>query len=114
MSSDETDSEESSSGSKVVRRVQLAWLCEEVPNLWKRLEAFHIAKQAHSTHRGNKPIPRVFEAIRTNSSRDAIAKLPKNFYNNIWWVSLQDSEQLYLAPEEPKALPDEKQCVLHF
>lgn len=111
MSSDETDSEASRSGYKVVRRVPLPWLCDEVPMLWKEVEAFHIARQAHRPRRSNKPIPRIFEAFHRSSTCHAVAGLPKNFYNSIWWTSLHDGQQLFMEPKGPTELPDRAQYV---
>lgn len=113
MSSDETDEEESSSR-KVIRRVRLPWVATEVSLLWKRVESYNTSKQASSLSRGNKAHLRRFEAGRV-SQRSAVAELPKNFYDSLWWHKLHPSDRAYLQAKEDTNVPDAEQYVKsHF
>lgn len=109
MSSDETDEEESSS-SKIVRRVRLPWVAMEVSQLWKHVESHHTTNQATLVLRGNKPHVRRFESAR-HSTRPAVANLPKNFYDTLWWHQLRSSERARLQAKEDMAIPDSEQYV---
>lgn len=107
MSSDETDEEESSSA-KVIRRVRLPWVAMEISTLWRRVEMYNTSRQATTLSRGNKPHARRFDSNR-NSSRSAVAELPRNYYDPLWWHQLHPSDRVYLGAKAESGIPDVEQ-----
>lgn len=110
MSSDETDSDASAPNQKVVRRVALVWLAEDVSKMWSKVEAFHLKMVGNQPHRGNSALLRLHAPKHSREDR-IVPGLPKNYYDTIWWTSLYEARQAPIHPLEEKSLPSCEQCV---
>jgi hypothetical protein len=77
MSSDETDSEASTPDRKVVRRVALIWLAEDVSLMWSTMETFHLRMSGTQPHRGNSAFLRLHPSKHSREGR-VVPGLPKN------------------------------------
>lgn len=104
MSSDETDLETSTPDRKVVRRVSLVWLAEEISTMWSKLEAFHLKMTGVQPHKGNSAFLRLSAPKHFREDR-VVPGLPKNYYSSIWWTSLYEARQARVRALEAKSLP---------
>ena len=91
MSSDETDTEARAQEPKRVRRVTLPWVNPAISQLFHAVDTYVDDPMGGfpglntQNKRGNKPLPRIYAATRTNTSRRPKLNLPRNFYNQDWW-----------------------------
>jgi hypothetical protein len=109
MSSDETDTpsqQKRNTRRKVVRRVRKAWVNPIVSVGYQHLEELGSPRRDQGSVRGNIALDRIYEATRCNDTRQAVAGLPKNWYDTIWWKSLGEVEQHMLDPQPEAPLPD--------
>jgi hypothetical protein len=109
MSSDETENEARGIVPKSVRRVPKVWLNEEISQMW---EAVEIAGRPTSHTVGNHQVQRIFSASTTSRSRArAVCGLPANFYSDLWWKNLTESQQHFVnRGSEEWSIPS-KVCV---
>jgi hypothetical protein len=86
MSGDETDTAIGVKP-KIVRRVALPWISPAITNLLHAVESYAPAtyEENMSIPVGNTSLPRYLEARRTSQNSIAIARLPRNWYNDAWY-----------------------------
>ncbi|KAG1736397.1 uncharacterized protein EDB91DRAFT_1250010 [Suillus paluster] len=86
MSGDETDTAIGAKP-KIVRRVTLPWISPAITDLLHAVESYAPAtyEENMSVPVGNTSLPRSMEAKRTSNNSIAIAWLPRNWYNDIWY-----------------------------
>jgi len=86
MSGDETDTAIGVKP-KIVRRVALPWISPAITDLLHAVESYAPAtyEENMSIPVGNTSLPRYLEARRTSQNSIAIARLPRNWYNDTWY-----------------------------
>ncbi|KIK35992.1 hypothetical protein CY34DRAFT_66897, partial [Suillus luteus UH-Slu-Lm8-n1] len=86
MSGDETDTAIGVKP-KIVRRVALPWISPAITDLLHTVELYAPAtyEENMSVPVGNTSLPRHMEARRTSQNSIAIARLPRNWYNDAWY-----------------------------
>jgi hypothetical protein len=112
MSSDESEGElprprRSDRDLKKVRRVAIQWLNPQFSELWASVETYdNIPCDAILHRRGNAALSRERVSRRVDNKRPVIIGLPRNWYRDDWYRSLQGFQQkkLFSQPDEP--IPD--------
>jgi hypothetical protein len=112
MSSDESEDERarprrSDRDLKKVRRVAIEWLNPKFSALWASVETYdNVPFDAILQRRGNASLSREHVARRVDKARAPIVGLPRNWYDEDWYRSLQSYQQkkLHLRADEP--IPD--------
>lgn len=112
MSSDETDTEaRGAQEPKRVRRVTLPWVNPAISQLCHAVDTYVDDPMGGfpglnaQNKRGNKPLPRIYTATRTNTSRRPKLNLPRNFYNQAWWQQLKPYQQNAMCADEDRPIP---------
>jgi hypothetical protein len=111
MSSDESDDEHVMTPTvnprpqKRIRRVRLPWLNPEISDLFAAVETYdnRTTLQERFLRRGNLPLYRDPVAKRTDSKRQPLLGLPRNWYDDDWFRGLGrlDQRLMNAATEEP-------------
>jgi hypothetical protein len=105
MSSDETDTEDSSPYSKKrVRRIELPWLHEKIIALKRSLEKLDHSRRYSKEKRGNHSCIRISSSTKIDT-RPAPSGLPINWYNPTWLKGLSDLERQMLEPKPEREIP---------
>ena len=107
MSSDETETEAHGIVPKTVRRIPKVWINEEINQMWEMVETLG---RAIPQPMGNTHHQRIFapSASTSGSSKfhSVTRGLPRNFYSNLWWKSLTESQQSRMNRHAvPKSIP---------
>ena len=117
MSSDESDVERPVSSrlidqrrvhsAKVVRRVRLPWLNNDISELLDAVETYDDLRPpgAVPDGRGKPPFPRLFNAVHCSNERAAKPKLPRNWYDDEWFKQCSISKKYHLAASENVEIP---------
>lgn len=107
MSGDETDA--TPRRIKETRRLKHPWLNSNITDLWVALDSYEhaiddelLVKLRH--RKGNAGLPRS-TGVRQDSSVFASRLLPKNWYDDDWWRSLNEGAQLAVAAKAPVNIP---------
>jgi hypothetical protein len=112
MSSDESEDEEprprrSDRDLKKVRRVSIEWLNPKFSALWASVETYeNVPFDAILQRRGNAALSRELVARRVNKNRVPIIGLPRNWYDDDWYRSLQGFQQKKLCSRADEPIPD--------
>lgn len=79
---------------KTVGRIPKIWIGEEISQMWEMVET---VGQMTLQLMGNSHLQRIFTALGSmpgsSKFRSVIRGLPCNFYSNLWWKSLTESQQ---------------------
>jgi hypothetical protein len=93
QSSDETDVEDRDQ--VIVKKRE--WRDKKINKLLIKIDNCRAVLLATGSHRpGTQPVRRIRGVRTPNSQREAVAKLPINFYDKIWYDSLTPVEQRQL------------------
>ena len=93
MSSDETESEGTPVRPKTVRRVAKSWLDNDVSEMWRDMERGTRIQEARA---GNPGLIRQTLTGGGATRSAPVRGLPLNFYDRLWWTSLERKERLVL------------------
>lgn len=108
MSSDETVQEARGMNPKVVRRIPKPWLHTDVSSL---LAAIDEQGSVVTPSRGGKTVLRLRApdsraGVTMRSESAPVCKLPANYYDEMWWRSLSNGQQLSIQRRPGQPLPD--------
>jgi hypothetical protein len=112
MSSDESEDEKpmprwSDRDLKKVRRVAIEWLNPKISALWASVETYeNVPFDAILQRRGNASLSRKHIARSVNKARLPIIGLPRNWYNDNWYRSLESFQKRKLESRTDEPIPD--------
>ena len=112
MSSDESEDEvprprRSDRDLKKVRRVAIEWLNPKFSALWASVETYeNVPFESIYQRRGNAALSREVLATRVDKDRVPIIGLPRNWYDDDWYRSLQGFQQKKLGSRADEPIPD--------
>jgi hypothetical protein len=112
MSSDESEDEiprprRSDREMKRVRRVALEWLNPKFSELWASVETYeNVPFDAILQRRGNAALSCQFIPKRVDKKRVTVIGLPRNWYDEDWYRSLQSFQQKKLQSRTDEPIPD--------
>ncbi|KAG1858604.1 hypothetical protein C8R48DRAFT_674190 [Suillus tomentosus] len=106
MSGDETDTP-LGANPKIVRRVALPWISPAITGLLHAVESYAPAtyEENMSIPVGNASLPRLVEAKRTSQNSVAIARLPRNWYDDDWYKVNSSSARALLGVRKDFEVP---------
>ena len=112
MSGDETDTP-LGVNPKIVRRVALPWISTTITDLLHAVESYAPAtyEENMSVPIGNTSLPRLVAATRTAQNSVAIARLPRNWYDDRWYKANSSSARTFLDARADFEVPS---LVRHF
>jgi hypothetical protein len=97
MSSDETETEARGIVPKTVHRIPKVWINGEISKMWEVVET---VGRADPQLIGNTHHQHIFVAsvstLGSSKFRSVTCGLPCNFYSNLWWKSLTESQQSHV------------------
>jgi hypothetical protein len=105
MSSDESETDDKGDGFTVkrVRRVAKGWVHRDITALWRDVD--RIGKVRYDA-RGNQGLVRNNKTDITNNTAKPVPKLPRNYYNNTWYMGLHRAERRALSrKKDPVPVP---------
>lgn len=106
MSGDETDSP-SQSRNKTLRRIALPWINPAITTLFEAVDTYEkaVADECLMSAAGNKPIPRIYIATKTDHNNPPVRKLPRNWYNDDWYKTRTTAYRSFLEASSAVPIP---------
>lgn len=113
MSGEETD-DEVSGRQKELARVPVRWINPELTRLFHTVDSWKaaIADEGFVSTRGNRPFARS-STIKEPAMGTVTKRLPRNWYDNYWYMSQTDPQKRLLNATSSRIIPTLVRAILH-
>jgi hypothetical protein len=104
MSGEETDNEGPAREKRLVR-VPVQWINPDLMHLFHTVDTWKTAVDDEDFRmRGNRPFTRLSKS-KEPASVTATKRLPRNWYNDVWFKSQSDPKKTVLGATAPRPIP---------